>query len=253
MSSLPATLGIVVGCSLLAALCVLAKHRFFPPDPHEEPREDVAEYISMMIGVIYALVLGLALVAVWDTRSSAESDVQNEASALHQVYLLSDALPPAAQKQARETANAYANYVTTVEWRDMAHRKPLGDEGWKMLNKLRDIYQTTEPAKAAEQSATQEALSQISNLDEARMGRESDSHSTMSPVLWAGLFIGGALTVGFMFMFGVQRRATHLIMVMGLSGFIVFLILLIYQLDMPFSGVLQVGTSDFTRYFPGMG
>ncbi len=252
MSSLPATLGIVVGCALLAAVCVLFKHRFFPPNPEDEPREDVAEYISMMIGVIYALVLGLALVAVWDTRSSAESDVQNEASALHQVYLLSDALPPAAEKQARDTANAYAHHVTTVEWQQMAHRRPLGPEGWTMLNKLRDIYQTTQPAQAAEENAMQEALSQISTLDEARMGRESDAQSDLSPVLWAGLFIGGALTVGFMFMFGVQRRATHLIMVMGLSGFIAFLILLIYQLDTPFHGVLQVGTTDFTRYFPGM-
>lgn len=251
MSSLPATLGIVVGCSLLAAVFVLVKHRFFPPSPDEEPREDVAEYISMMIGVIYALVLGLALVAVWDTRSSAESDVQTEASALHQVYLLADALPPKAEKEARQTATDYAHYVATVEWRDMEHHRQLGPEGWKKLDKLRDIYQTTEPTKPAEQSATQEALAQISVLDEARMGREADGQSTMSPVLWAGLFIGGGLTVGFMFMFGVQRRATHLIMVMGLSGFIAFLILLIYQLDMPFNGVLGVGTDDFTRYFPG--
>jgi hypothetical protein len=250
LTSLPATLGLVVLGALLAAICVVVKHRFFPPSPEEEPREDVAEYISMMIGVIYALVLGLALVAVWDIRSSAESDVQNEASALHQVYLLADALPPAAENQARTTADSYAHYVTTVEWKRMARHEPLGDEGWTMLNRLRDLYQTTQPAEPAEQNATQEALSQISTLDEARMGRESDAQSTMSPVLWAGLFIGGALTVGFMFMFGVQRRATHLIMVMGLSGFIVFLILLIYQLDMPFHGVLQVGTGDFTRYFP---
>lgn len=251
MSSLPATLGLVVGCSLLAAAFVLLKHRLFPPDPKDEPREDVAEYISMMIGVIYALVLGLALVAVWGIRSDSASDVQNEAGALHQVYLLADALPPAAEQRVRSTATAYSRYVTTVEWREMAHHEPLGSEGWKMLDTMRDTFQRTPPAQAIEQNATQEALSQISALDEARMGRESDAQSTMSPVLWAGLYIGGALTVGFMFMFGVQRRITHLVMVMGLSGFIVFLVLLIYQLGMPFHGILGIGTSDFTRYFPG--
>jgi Protein of unknown function (DUF4239) len=251
LSSLPATLGIVVGCSLLGAVCVLAKHRLFPPGPEEEPREGAAEYISMMISVIYALVLGLALVAVWDIRSDSASDVQNEAGALHQVYLLADSLPPAAEQQVRSTAVEYSHYVTTVEWRRMAHHEPLGSEGWTMLNKMRDIYQTTQPAEPTGQNATQEAISQLSTLDEARMARESDGQSTMSPVLWAGLYIGGALTVGFMFMFGVQRRATHLVMVMGLSGFIAFLILLIYQLDTPFHGILGVGTSDFTRYFPG--
>ncbi|MFI6876099.1 hypothetical protein ACIBL6_21980 [Streptomyces sp. NPDC050400] len=47
---------------------VLVKHRYWPLGPDDEPREDVAEYISMVVGVLYALVLGLALVSVWDTH-----------------------------------------------------------------------------------------------------------------------------------------------------------------------------------------
>ncbi len=251
MSSLTATLGIVLGCALAAVVAVLLKHRLFPPKPDAEPDTEPADYIAMMISVIYALVLGLALVAVYGTNSDAATDVQTESGALHQVYLLADALPPSAEAQVRTTADDYAHYVTTVEWKRMAEHKPLGSEGWTMLNKLRDIYQTTQPAQPAEQNASQEALSQISTLDEARMGRESDGESTMPPVLWVGLFIGGALTVGFMFAFGVRRRASHLIMVMSLSGFIVFMILLIYQLDQPFSGILSVGTGDFGSYFNG--
>lgn len=251
MSSLPATLGVVVGCALLVVIVVLLKHRLFPPNEEDDAGAEPADYIAMMISVIYALVLGLALVAVYSTNSDAQTDVQTESGALHQVYLLSDALPPKAGAQVRSTVDEYAHYVTTVEWKRMAHHQPLGTEGWTMLNKLRDIYQTTEPAQPAEQSATQEALSQISTLDEARMGRESDGQSTMSPVLWIGLYIGGALTIGFMFAFGVRRRLSHLIMVMSLSGFIVFMILLIYQLDQPFSGILSVGTGDFGTYFNG--
>nr|WP_202447854.1 DUF4239 domain-containing protein [Streptomyces sp. SID5468] len=243
------TLGIVIGGALLAAVCVLVKHRFFPPGPDEEPREDVAEYISMMIGVVYALVLGLALVSVWDTRSSAENHVQSEAGALHQVYLLADALPPSAETQVRQTATAYAHQVTGAEWTRMTHREPLGDTGWHLLDRMRDTYEKTGVTGPA-QNAGQEALAQMSVLDDARRGRESDAQSSLSPVLWAGLFIGGGLTVGFMFIFGVQRRATHLVMVMGLSGFIVFLVLLIHQLDMPFGGVLGVDAEPFTRYFP---
>lgn len=69
---------------LLAGVIVLVKHRFWPLGPDEEPREDVAEYISMMVGVLYALVLGLALVSVWDTHSSAEDHTAAEASAAQQ-------------------------------------------------------------------------------------------------------------------------------------------------------------------------
>ena len=249
MSSLTATFVTVIGCALIAVLAVLLKHRFFPPKPDEEPGSEPADYIAMMISVIYALVLGLALVAVYGTNSDAAANVQTESGALHQVYLLADSLPAPAEARVRSTVDDYAHYVTTVEWRRMARHQPLGHEGWTMLNTLRDTYQTTQPSRPAEQNASQEALSQISTLDQARMGRESDGESTMSPVLWVGLFAGGALTVGFMFAFGVRRRASHLIMVMCLSGFIVFMIMLIYQLDQPFSGMLGVGTGDFGSYF----
>lgn len=249
MSSLPATLGIVLSCALLGVVIVLLKHKFFPAKPDDESDTEPADYIAMMISVIYALVLGLALVAVYGTNSDAQSDVQTESGALYQVYMLADSLPAKQEAQVRSTADAYAHYVTTVEWKRMADHRSLGPEGWTMLDKLRDIYQSTEPARPTEQNAAQEALSQISTLDQARLSREQDGESTMSPVLWIGLFIGGVLTVGFMFAFGVKRQVGHLIMVMCLSGFIVFMILLIYQLDQPFSGILSVGSGAFGSYF----
>jgi hypothetical protein len=253
VSTVLTTLGLVLGGALLVAACVVAKHRYFPPPANEEPRDDVAEYISMMIGMVYALVLGLALVAVWDTHSNAEANVQTEASALHQVYLLSDALPPDAERQVRDTATAYAHHVTTVEWSAMAHRKPLGTAGWTMLNQIRDTYEKSASATPAAQNADQEAMSQMSSLDDARRGRETDAQDSLSGELWAGLFVGGLMTVVFMFIFGVQRRASHLVMVMGLTGFIVFLVLLIHQLDMPFGGTLSVDSDAFTRYFSSGG
>ncbi len=250
MFTLTATLGAVLGGALLAAACVLVKHRFFPASPDAESHGDVAEYVSMMIGMVYALVLGLALVAVWDTRSSAETHTQAEAGALHQVYLLADSLPPAAERQVRTTAAAYAHHVTAVEWPAMEHRTALDASGWHMLDEIRDTYEKAGAAGGVDQNAGQEAMAQISTLDDARRGREADAQAKLSDMLWAGLYIGGGLTVGFMFLFGVQRKATHLVMVAGLGGFIVFLILLIHQLDMPFGGSLGVDAEVFTRYFP---
>ena len=71
----------------------------------------------------------------------------------------------------------------------------------------------------------------------------------LSPVIWFGLIVGGVLTIAFMFMFGVQRSFTHVVMVMGLSGLITFTVLLIYQLDSPFAGLFAVDATPFTRYF----
>ncbi|MCX4830197.1 DUF4239 domain-containing protein [Streptomyces sp. NBC_00006] len=243
------SLAIVVGVALLAAAIVLVKHRYWPLSPDEEPREDVAEYISMMVGVLYALVLGLALVSVWDTHSGAEDHAAAEASAAHQIHLLSAGLAPTQGERVRTDIERYMTHVSDTEWPAMAEGGPLGAEGWRLLGDVRAASQVPADATPSQQATVQEALAQLSVLDEARRGRESDAGERLSPVIWFGLIVGGGLTVAFMFMFGVQRSFTHVVMVMGLSALITFTVLLIYQLDGPFSGLMAVDPTPFTRTF----
>jgi hypothetical protein len=245
------TLAIVLGVALLAAACVGVKHRFWPMDPDDEPREDVAEYISMMVGVLYALVLGLALVSVWDTQSSAQQHVQTEASAAHQVYLLADGLPSGDARRMRSEMTLYVGHVVNSEFPAMAAGRPLGHRGWDLLRDVRTADWRLAGATASQQATAQEVLAQLSVLDDARRGREGDATSGLSPVLWFGLIVGGVLTVAFMFMFGVRRSFTHVAMVMGLTALITFVVLLVYQLNQPFGGLFSIDASSFTRYFPG--
>ncbi|MDX3386029.1 DUF4239 domain-containing protein [Streptomyces niveiscabiei] len=244
------TLVICFGVALLAAAVVLLKDRFWPPDPDEEPREDVAEYIAMMVGVLYALILGLSLVSVWDTHSGASDHVATEASAVHQVRLLAESLPEPQASDVRSGADTYVRHVTRVEWPAMKEGQPLGAEGWRLLDSLRAANRLPDSAPASGQAVSQEVLAQLSTLDDARRGREGDTGGGLSPILWLGLIIGGVLTVAFMFMFGVERSFTHVAMAMGLAALITFLVLLIHQLDQPFNGILAVDATPFTRYFP---
>lgn len=240
---------VFVGVALVAALAVVAKTRLFPMREEDEPREDVAEYIAMMVSVLYALVLGLCLVSVWDNRAAADDDVRAEASALHQTYLLADVFPAAQQEPVRQAARAYAAHVVDVEWPLMTEREPLGPEGWVLLARLREAGQLHGTGSTAQQIAAQEMLAQIGYVDDARRGREEAAQERLSPVLWTGLIIGGVLTLAFMFLFGIRQSATHVVMVMGLAGFIAFTVLLIHQLDAPFGTMLGAGPDPFTRYF----
>jgi hypothetical protein len=243
------TLVVVLGVALAAALAVVAKTKLFPAGADEEPREDVAEYIAMMVSVLYAVVLGLCLVSVWDNRSSAADHVQAEASALHQTYLLADALPADRRQPVRDAARAYADHVVDVEWPRMAEREPVGQTGWQLLERLRAAGEARASDPMPDQLTAQEMLAQLGYVDEARRGREAAAQERLSPVLWAGLLLGGALTLAFMFLFGIRRNFTHVVMVMGLSGFIAFTVLLIHQLDAPFGALLGATAEPFTRYF----
>ncbi|KQX49557.1 MULTISPECIES: DUF4239 domain-containing protein [unclassified Streptomyces] len=243
------TLVVVLGVALVAALAVVAKTRLFPLGEEEEPREDVAEYIAMMVSVLYAIVLGLCMVSVWDTRSAAADNVQAEASALHQTYLLADALPADRREPLRDAARTYADHVVDVEWPVMEAREPLDTSGWGLLAQLRKAGEVSDSAKVPEQIAAQEVLAQLGYVDDARRGREAAAQERLSPVLWAGLLIGGTLTLAFMFLFGIRRSTTHVVMVMGLAGFIAFTVLLIHQLDSPFGEMLGATPDAFVRYF----
>ncbi|MFC8508604.1 hypothetical protein ACFU3J_04460 [Streptomyces sp. NPDC057411] len=244
------TLVVVLGVALVAGLVVVGKTRLFPMREEDEPREDLAEYIAMMVSVFYALVLGLCLVSVWENRAAADDMVRAEASALHQTYLLADALPAAQRQPVRQAARSYATHVLDVEWPRMTEREPLGTEGWVLLERLRRAGELHGRATTGEQIAAQEMLAQVGFVDDARRGREAAAEERLSPVLWTGLVLGGVLTLAFMFLFGIKRSTTHVVMVMGLSGFIAFTVLLIHQLDAPFGATLGASPDPFTRYFP---
>ncbi|MFH8726163.1 bestrophin-like domain [Streptomyces termitum] len=243
------TLVVVGGVALLGALSVVLKTRLFPAAEDDDEREDVAEYIAMMVSVLYAIVLGLCLVSVWDNRSAASDHVQAEASALHQTYLLADALPEDRREPLREAARTYADHVVADEWPLMEARQPLGPSGWELLERLRQAGEVGDTATVSQQIAAQEVLAQLGYVDDARRSREASAQESLSPVLWAGLIIGGLLTLAFMFLFGIKRSTTHVVMVMGLAGFIAFTVLLIHQLDAPFGAVLGTNADAFTRYF----
>ncbi|WP_406862093.1 hypothetical protein ABZO31_17120 [Streptomyces sp. HUAS MG47] len=249
MPHLLETLAVVLGVGLLMALIVLVKDRLAPVREDDGTREDVAEYIAMMVSVLYAIVLGLCLVSVWDNRVSAEDHVQAEASALHQTYLLAASLPEERRAPLREAARAYAAHVVDVEWPRMAARGPLLEEGWTMLDRIRVAGEVGDSATVAQKIAAQEVLAQLGYVDDARRNRETAAQERLSPVLWTGLILGGVLTLAFMFLFGINRSGTHMVMVMGLAGFIAFTVLLVHQLDSPFGGMLSASADPFTRYF----
>jgi hypothetical protein len=200
--------------------------------------------------VLFALILGLSLVAVWENRDSAEGHVQAEASSLHEAYLLADELPTATAVQIHAAVENYAHYVVEHEWPLMAGREPLGTTGWTLLDNVRNAYSSVIPANAAQQSVVSDALSQVSTLSDARRGRESDADKHMPDLLWIGLTLGGLLTIALTFVYGMEKRFTHIAMVMGLTALIGFLMVLIYNLDNPFRSGFGTDPGPFERYFP---
>ncbi|WP_228974285.1 DUF4239 domain-containing protein [Streptomyces sp. DH12] len=240
--------------ALLAAGVVIAWHRYRPGardgEGEEESGETAAEYMSMMIALLYAMLLGLALVSVWDLRAEAGSSTAEEAGALHQVTVLAEGLPPEQRRRVEGLTQQYAEHVVRVEWPLMNRHEDLGDTGWDLLRRLHADAAAPADATAAQQVNAVEVLAQLGTVDEARRTREASAQDTLSPVLSVGLIVGAVLSVWILFFFGVGRSLSQLVMTMGMVALTVFLGYLIHQLSMPFGDVAGVSTDPFTRYFP---
>jgi hypothetical protein len=246
MGHVIAVIGIVAGFVVVAGGAVLLHvRRARRSAPADEARDDTAEYLTMMVGVVYALVLALALVTAWGVRGDVNTNIVAEAGAVHQTYLLADGLPPAAGQRARLAAETYAAHVRDDEWPLLAQGKPLGTRGWTLLHEVQNAWTAFEPATNSQQLVTQQAFGQISAAYQARHNREADGSRGMSGVMWFGLLAGGALTLGLMFLFGIERTGTHLVLALGFTSLIAFIVVLVYALNSPFGGLLGLSPTPF--------
>lgn len=254
MTDVVTGLVVIVAAASVGAVGHQAKLRLFTREEAvgegEGEKTPITEYVTMMVGVFYALIVGLSLVSVWENRDDAEARVHTEASSLQEVYQLAAALPDPARHQIQSDATAYADYVVRTEWPLMDSESPLGEKGWTLLDNLRDAVTTYVPTTSAQNNVVSDAVNQLSTLADARRGREEAAADRMPALLWVGLILGGVLTVALTFVYGMKQHISHLAMVMGLTGLIGFMMVLIFNLDNPFNQGLGANSSAFTDLFP---
>ncbi|GAA2749591.1 hypothetical protein [Kitasatospora cinereorecta] len=239
-------------CVVVIAVVVLRQRRVADDDdPSETP--DVIEYITMMIGVVYAIVLGLAIAGVWEARSSAQDDTLREAQALHEVSARAEVFPADYRDQVRKDVDAYVSYVVDTEWDYMRTHGEISPEGTALLAKVRTDVAERAPQNDLEAQAYQPMMDRISTADEARNARGQNVGPTMPGVVWFGLIVGAVVTVGMVFALQIRRSMRELVLAGTFSALIGFLLFLIWDFDDPFGRGISVTTQPFTDLFPTIG
>src|SRR3954452_23175380 len=100
----------LAACAVVVAI-TLVRHKRAPEDEDPSETPDVIEYMTMWIGVVYCLVLGLAIGGVWEARSAAQDHVQAEAQPLHEIHERVRVYPPDVRDRVRDDVNAYVGHV----------------------------------------------------------------------------------------------------------------------------------------------
>jgi hypothetical protein len=238
---------VVIGVCLAAGAGLELVQRLVPAEKREQ-HNDVAGFLYAVVGIVYAVLLALLVIAVWEQYQKANETVESEANAVAEIAWLAHRLPEPEHHVLQEDARSYAQEVVDVEWPRM--EQGLGGaqslpEGWDLIDDMRATLQEFEPSTEAEQALYAEGLDQIERLNDARRMRIVASKEGLPGVLWAVLVFGGVVTVGFTYLFGMRNSWAHRLMVMSLTAVIALVLFTIWAMEDPFSGGARLEPSAF--------
>ena len=242
----------MLGACAVVVVITLVRHKRAPEDEDPSETPDVIEYMTMWIGVVYAIVLGLAIAGVWEARGAAQDYVQSEAQALHEISERARVYPPDTRDLIRDDIDAYVGYVVHTEWRAMADDEQVTDRGAVLLQRVREDVTDYKPRNDYEAQAYQPMLDQLAAADQARNARADSTEPTMPPVVWWGLLAGAVITIGMVFALQIRRTRRELILAGLFSALIAFLLFLIWDFDAPYSRGVAASTEPFLSLFPGV-
>ncbi|MEU8460415.1 hypothetical protein [Streptomyces sp. NPDC029003] len=246
------SLAMAAACAVVLAIVFFNQRRIGEDDdPNETP--DVIEYMTMMIGVIYAIVLGLAIAGVWEGRGAAQEYVRQESLALHEISVRSQVYPPEVRGRIRADVDAYVTYVVGTEWQEMADSGNLNDHSAELLERIRRDVTDYEPRTDHEGQAYQPLVDQVAAVDDARNARGQSAGATMPGVVWFGLIAGALVTVGLIFTLQIRRSFRELLLAGLFSALIAFLLFLIWDFDAPFGRGIAATAEPFFAQFPHLG
>ncbi|MFC8670206.1 MULTISPECIES: bestrophin-like domain [Streptomyces] len=243
----------MAAASVVVLIVTVVRHHTAAEDDDPSETPDVIEYMTMMIGVVYAIVLGLAIAGVWEARGVAQDHVQNEANALHEISERVRVYPPDVRDRIRDDVNAYVGHVVTTEWKAMADDGKVTEQGTKLLAEIRNDVTDYEPRTDFEAQAYQPLLDQVTAADAARTARAESTAPTMPGVVWFGLITGAVVTVGLIFALQIRRTLREVILAGLFAALIAFLLFLIWDFDAPYSRGITATADPFLTLFPKAG
>ena len=120
-------LTIIYGVLVIGGICLLSLgglevvQRLVPADTRQQ-HNDVAGFIYAALGVIYAVLLALVVIAVFEEFQAANDTVEQEANAVAEIAWLGNRLPEPEGSHLQELCRSYAEEVVDEEW-------PLMEQG----------------------------------------------------------------------------------------------------------------------------
>lgn len=246
LAALPSYLQIVIwiiAAVLLTYLLMISIHRLLPLEIRHQ-HNNVVGFIVAVVAVFYALIVASVLVIAIGHFDGAQKVVEKEANLVADVLRNARTISPQIGAPATKLVKQYLDDVMTREWplQEQGQKTTLGLQTLAALNQLVSQY---EPQNQRESAYYAALIHKLNDLYDARRERIFRSDAGIANEIWVVTLAGGILTVGFVLLFGVQRREIHFLLSSILAISIALIFALISLFDRPFQGDLAVSDQPY--------
>jgi hypothetical protein len=226
----------VVFIEALALIGLFLSRRFVLPRFHySEGINDAISGTVQAIGVFYGVTVGLIAVAVWNTSANASDLVSKEASAIGGLYRDVRGMPSPFREELTVKLREYTTYVIEQDWPAQTHGKTL-DGGSVILSDFQDKLLDYEPNTRAQTQLYAASLSSFDKLAEIRRLRLLAVNGALSDTMWSVIWIGAVISIGVAYLFNIQDRKMHAVLIALMGGFLAIVLFMIVINDKPFYG-----------------
>jgi len=186
------------------------------------------------LGIILGLLIGFLADRVWSNFDRANQYVGQEAGALRETILLTDALPSDVRTGVRQAVKKHLDFIESKEWPAMASgRANLQSIAVGLAEAMTALLSFT-PVQSNQQLAQQRALAAIEQALEARRNRVLLSQAEIAPLQWIVIIGLAVLILVTLAMVLIQERLAMAIAMFIYSTGIAVCLVLLMAYDRPF-------------------
>jgi Protein of unknown function (DUF4239) len=248
LSDIAVVIALPLFALVFAAVAVLAHtalRPFLPPAEVLRENHDVAGFLMGVVGVLYSVVLGFLVGAVWTAFATAQQTADLEAGYIGDAFNFAGQL---ASPQRRLLQRDIARYAIAV--RDASALRTTWQSADATGTLLYDATRqavTAQPPENASNAVILEnntlrggVIETLRQLGDTRRLRLVQARSRLPDGMLEALILGAIGVMAFTFLFGVKSYVKQMTLTALLAGSIGLFFGLIIELSTPYSGALQV-------------
>ncbi|MBM2815568.1 MAG: hypothetical protein HW421_2330 [Ignavibacteria bacterium] len=232
----------VVGMGL-SVLGLYLVRRFGPTSMLEAHNEEEG-FVYAVVGVIYAVLLAFLVLIVWEQFNTANERVEQEAATVSSLNKDVKCFPEAFKLEFKQAIGDYCLSMIEDEFPAMANGKfsPKTDS---LYQKVWTIFYAFEPKTEKEKFWYPEVINKINQLGSTRRLRIMSVNFGIPSFMWYMIILGAIIIISYGYLFYTKRFLSQAIIILYLSAIVILVLVIVYALDHPFSGIIRVSDEPF--------